>query len=287
MPDIPIQLKQIVAADGAALLQLSAAAGWNQTEADWLFLINHPENKCIAATGDNKIIATTTAITFENQLAWIGMVLVQESYRRKGIGKLVLNKVLEQLESFPSVKLDATAIGQPLYEQLGFKEEYRIVRMINHSATPLYQPDHHEGLVEITTGLIPEIVSVDEKIYGVRRQSLLQYLFNNSPDIAFAGYQQNKFKGFILGRRGRLFHQLGPIEASDLTLVKNLLNRTLTVLNGKPVIIDVPCKQEEIIGLLTDHGFTVQRYFTRMYKGSNGLQAETDILYAIAGPEFG
>lgn len=287
MPEIPTHLTSLLASDSATLLQLSASAGWNQTIEDWLFLINHPESRCIAATRGNKIIATTTSITFQHQLAWIGMVLVQESCRRKGIGKLVLNEVLERLKSVPMVKLDATAMGQPLYEQLGFKEEYRIVRMVNHSANPLYQPDHHEDLVKITRRLIPEITSFDEKIYGVSRQSLLKYLFIHSPNISFAAYQHSEFKGFILGRRGSLFHQLGPIEASDLTLVTILLNRALTALNDRPVIIDVPCQQEDMIRLLTDNGFTIQRYFTRMYKGNNWFHGATGKLYAIAGPEFG
>src|SRR5439155_12328960 len=93
-------------------LTLSNAEGWNQTEKDWRLFIRSSQNVCMLAECGKKIIGTTTAINYSNQLAWIGMVLVAKEYRGQGVSKLLLTNILEKLESFNSIKLDATPEGQ-------------------------------------------------------------------------------------------------------------------------------------------------------------------------------
>ena len=90
------------------------------------------------ATTGNKIIGTTTAINYANELAWLAMVLVEKTYRGKGISKLLLENVLEKLDSFKAIKLDATAAGQKVYTGFGFKEEYQVTRMVN-TAVKIYR----------------------------------------------------------------------------------------------------------------------------------------------------
>ena len=56
----------------------------------------------------------------------IGMVLVPPEKRRMGIGTALLMHGIEYLEAkgVAAVKLDATPLGRPLYEKLGFVVEY-------------------------------------------------------------------------------------------------------------------------------------------------------------------
>src|SRR5687768_5699322 len=94
--------------DIASAMKLSTAEGWNQTENDWKLFIENPGNTCMLAECGNKVIGTTTAINYSNQVAWIGMVLVDKDYRGQGVSKSLLTTIFEKLESFKSVKLDAT-----------------------------------------------------------------------------------------------------------------------------------------------------------------------------------
>ena len=64
-------------------MKLSNTEGWNQTEKDWKLLIESPQNVCMLAECNRKIIGTTTAMNYSNQIAWIGMVLVDKEYRHK------------------------------------------------------------------------------------------------------------------------------------------------------------------------------------------------------------
>ena len=97
--------------DIESAMKLSTAEGWNQTEKDWKLLVDNPGNVCLVAEHSKKTIGTTTAINYSNQLAWIGMVLVDKEYRGQGVSKLLLTTIFSKLELF-SIKLDATPAGQ-------------------------------------------------------------------------------------------------------------------------------------------------------------------------------
>src|SRR5437773_12488603 len=103
----PMQLSDIVHA-----MKLSNTEGWNQTEKDWKLIIESPQNVCMLAECNRKIIGTTTAMNYSNQIAWIGMVLVAKEYRGQGESKSLRTNTSKQLESFQPINLDATAEGQ-------------------------------------------------------------------------------------------------------------------------------------------------------------------------------
>ncbi len=124
------QIKKLLLSDIEQAIKLSNAENWNQTEKDWDLLIRNPLNICLSVLDGEKIIGTATAINYNDEIAWIGMVLVDSEYRGKGISKMLLSGLFEKLKSCKSVKLDATPAGQPVYKKYGFKDEYLIHRMI-------------------------------------------------------------------------------------------------------------------------------------------------------------
>src|SRR5438067_8229734 len=116
MEKLSVTLRAMQPGDVKYGMQLSNAEGWNQTEKDWKLLIESPQNICLVAEADDKVIGTTTAINYSNEIAWIGMVLVEKAYRGMGVSKLLLTNVIKKLESCKSIKLDATQAGQKVYE---------------------------------------------------------------------------------------------------------------------------------------------------------------------------
>ncbi|MBW7889460.1 MAG: GNAT family N-acetyltransferase [Chitinophagaceae bacterium] len=287
MQGVSYSIKSVQAADSAALYTLSAAEGWNQSEADWLFFINNAQHKAIASFEKDRIIGSTTAVCYENRLAWIGMVVVQQAYRGMGIGKSLVQHVLNQLREFPFIQLDATPMGLPLYQHLGFKEEDSIIRMVNPSVKPVETASKDSTILEVTRENISEIVSFDEGVFGVSRHSVIRYLLESCPRISGAIVGNNQLNGFISGRPGRLFYQLGPVEANQYREAETLISYALKNLEGKSVVIDLPRDKEKMIDFLRDNGFTIQRSFSRMYYANEPLKGEKEKLFAIAGPEFG
>ncbi len=278
----PMQLSDIEAG-----MKLSNAEGWNQTEKDWGLLIGNPENVCMLAEYDKKIIGTTAAINYSNQVAWICMVLVDREYRGHGVSKLLLNSIFKKLQSCKSVKLDATPEGQRVYKKLDFKEEYLIVRMVNVLMNSLPSIDSDMLPEPVEEKHIQEIIALDKLIFGANRTQLIESLIREYPGKAWLLKRNNLVTGFALGRKGKKFHQIGPVVSSNTTEAKILITQALKGLSNQSVVVDVLCDKEDLLNWLNPIGFTKQRNFVRMYKNENPFPGVIDKQYLICGPEFG
>jgi GNAT superfamily N-acetyltransferase len=279
----PMQLSDI----GSAM-KLSNAEGWNQTEKDWKVFLEMPENICMVAEYDNRIIGTTTAINYSNQTAWIGMVLVDKEYRGRGVSKTLLANVLKKLESFKSVKLDATPEGKQVYNKFDFRDEYLIARMINPSMKSLPADDDHDVLTQsIGEKYIREIIALDETVFGANRAQLIKTLIKENPGKAWMVKQNERVTGFALGRDGYKYHHIGPVVAFGTKEAKIIISKALRNLSNQSVAVDVLYDKEDLLAWLTSIGFKKQRHFIRMYKKENPFPGETGKQYLICGPEFG
>jgi GNAT superfamily N-acetyltransferase len=282
----PVNIRPMQPGDIGNALLLSEAEGWNQTGKDWNRLTGDPRNICLVAEWDNTVIGTATAINYANDIAWIGMVLVNKTFRGRGISKLLLSHILERLQSCRSVKLDATPAGQPVYEKFGFCSEYHIYRMTNLCMDKVQS----EGQVmpeAVRHTDIPDIIALDHTIFGAQRLSLTTSLIQENPGKAWMLKQNGTIKGFALGREGKKFHQVGPVFASSMSDAKALIVKALSGLYGQPVVIDVLSDKEDLIRWLNSIGFTSQRHFVRMYLRSNPLPGLPGNQFLICGPEFG
>ena len=280
-------LRPMQPGDIEAAMKLSNAEGWNQLEKDWKLLIENPENVTLLAQTDNKIIGTTTAINYENRVAWIGMVLVDKEYRGQGVSKLLITNILKKLETCKSIKLDATSLGEKVYKNFDFKYEYLIARMANTSIKNLGSSDD-EGLTEpIQSNHIQEIIALDEIVFGANRSPLIKSVVNEYPNKAWLLKRNNRITGFVLGRDGYKYHHIGPVEASNIIDAKILITRALKNLVDQPVVMDVLSDKEDILHWLNSIGFKKQRDFIRMYRNENPFPGITDKHYLIFGPEFG
>ena len=67
------KLRRLRAEDIPAATQLSAQAGWNQTEGDWWTLLELSPEGCLAIEVDGHLAATTTLLCYGRRLAWIGI----------------------------------------------------------------------------------------------------------------------------------------------------------------------------------------------------------------------
>ena len=268
-------------------MKLSNAEGWNQTEKDWKLLIESPQNVCLLAEYNKKIIGTTTAMNYANQIAWIGMVLVAKECRGQGVSKLLLTNVLKKLESFASIKLDATPAGQQVYKKFDFKDEYLITRVVTGSMPNLAFKDDTTIVESIGLKDIEEIIALDEHVFGTNRRQLIESLIIRCPHKAWLLKRNNSISGFALGREGNKYHHVGPVFGSTINDVKMLIRKALKEINNQPVVIDVLNKKEDLINWLNSIGFTMQRHFVRMYKKENSFPGIVNKQYLICGPEFG
>ena len=103
----------MTAADIAFGMRLKEQAGWNQTEADWIRALDLEPEGCFVAVLDGTPVGTETTCVF-GPVAWVTMVLVEQSVRGRGIGRALIERTMQFLEGrgVETVRLDATPLGR-------------------------------------------------------------------------------------------------------------------------------------------------------------------------------
>jgi GNAT superfamily N-acetyltransferase len=274
--------------DLEAAMELKNAEGWNQTLSDWeLFMENSPES-CLVATHEDKVVGTVTGIIYENKVAWIGMMLVNKAYRGQGVSKKLMSTVIQSLHAAASVKLDATPAGYPVYEKLGFKEEYALIRMTTDKFIPApLDKDHSANIIPLTFEILPEIFSLDKEAFGADRTRVLFHAQRQQPDLACMYKEDGKVIGFLLARKGTRYIHLGPLVAQDVQVAKTLLGFASARLKNMPLVVDTPVSNSSWVSWLESCGFKKQRDLYRMYLKSNVHPGKPDRCFLVAGPELG
>jgi GNAT superfamily N-acetyltransferase len=282
-----MMFRKMESADIPSGLSLCRSAGWNQLSRDWeIFLIHDPQGNSVCVNENGNVVGTVTTIRYGNHFAWIGMVLVDPAHQRKGIGLGLLEESLQVLKNENCVKLDATPAGRQVYVKLGFEDEYGLSRM-SASSFNTQQLISSPTATALTSENIESVSTLDMQVFGADRMTLLSWMLDGAPELAFKVGEGDQLKGYCFGRHGYRFTHIGPVVATTAEVAKNLVSVALKQCENKPVILDVPHHDQSWRGWLESVGFSELRPFIRMYSGNNQWPGIPENQYAILGPEFG
>jgi GNAT superfamily N-acetyltransferase len=285
-----IELRTMTKADIPAGMRLKEIAGWNQTEADWQRFLDASKDGCFVAETDGAVRGTAATISFEGRFAWVGMVLVDPGYRGRGIGTALLEKSIAYLDSMgiPSIKLDATPAGKPIYEKLGFVTEYEIERWTLQRPARSGRPGQPaEELDPMPAPVVQQILRADREEFGADRSALLRSVHNSHPQFTAGLWNAGGLEGYAFGRQGSFADHLGPWIARNELAAQQMLKGFLSRSAREVVVTDCALTGAFAKSLLQAAGFTYSRSLTRMYRGSNRHPGRPEFLCAILGPEFG
>jgi GNAT superfamily N-acetyltransferase len=271
-----------------AVWPLSIEAGWNQTVADWRFMLG--AGRGFGCTGpDGRWQASALVLPLGQKLAWISMVLVTRERRRGGLGTGLLKRCIDEVRSAGAVAgLDATEQGRPIYLPLGFRDLYRISRWhFDEVKDTAIHRTAGVALRPIVPADLSRLALYDRPLTGMERPAILAHLALRQPGRAWIAEDAGgKIAGFVLGREGRMATSLGPVVADSETIALALLAKSAASAPG-PVIIDVPEAHRAIRAWLESQGATTPRGYMRMTLGEAKGLVDPTHLFALAGPELG
>src|SRR5262245_14242902 len=203
-----IRLRPMTGDDVPAGLALSRQAGWNQTRADWLRALALQPDGCFVA--DEGGVAGVCCTCVFGPVAWVALMLVDVERRRSGIGRALMEHALAFLDAqkVASVRLDATPLGQPLYERLGFAPQFSLARYAG-----VLPPDDAPASPEVVA--VPrerweELAALDESVTRTDRRRLLLRLFAEQPHEVRGVGGPGGWRGLMAARHGFHAVQLGP-----------------------------------------------------------------------------
>ncbi len=264
-------IRALTAQDIGAALELSIEAGWNQTAQDWRMLLELESEGCFALECKGCLAATATLVCW-GQLAWLGMVLTRSPYRGRGFARRLVGATLQLADArgIKTVKLDATAQGQPLYESFGFRAERPIERWsgTGGDAGDAMSPKRKLG----------DSARLDREAFGADRSRLLALLSRESPAVAAEN-------AYGCHRVGSVAHYLGPCVARSREIAEGVVAACLSSTNGR-WFWDLFPDNYDAVHLAKQFGFQRERQLLRMHRGPE-LSSGNNMIYAIAGFELG
>lgn len=253
---MPFVVDALTAADLDGALRLSAQAGWNQVAADWRRLLDLSPAGCLAGRLDGALVATATVASLGRDAHWIGMVLVDEAMRGRGLGSTLFSRIIEKARELggEAVGLDATDLGRPVYLKQGFVD----VAPIDRWTGTLRPRGTGEDVQGIDRSLFDDVAALDRQACGADRSSLLLHLMHEEGVFGVAA----RGSGYAFLRPGRACSHVGPLVGDDESCSR-MLDRLARLAGNTPVIVDAH-RTPATSALLEAHGLAVARRLIRM-----------------------
>jgi hypothetical protein len=225
---------------------------------------------------DGRLVGTITTTRYGTELAWIGMMLIQEAFRRRGIATELMQTALGYLrdQRVECIKLDATPAGQGVYQRLGFQYEWSFHRWARESAS-----GHSSGPIDVFNSLSTSHIELDRAAFGADRSDWLERIGQSSWVCQRPG-------GFGMLRRGHLASYLGPLVAQNLEVARDIAKELLDRSAAK-TFWDVPGLNQDAADLAEGLGFKPVRDLTRMWTGSKLITPALDLQFALSDPGTG
>jgi len=276
-----IQVRGMTFEDLALGLRLKQQAGWNQTAADWARFLSLQPDGCFVAELDGTPAGTVATCVF-GPVAWIGLMLVEQAQRGRGLGRALMTRALAFLDSrgVRSVRLDATPMGEPLYRSLGFVPQFRLGRW----GGELQGGEAVAGVEAGGRADWESILHLDRVVTGTDRRPLLGALLHEQPGELRVVRRGGAVVGYLTARRGARALFLGPClataEAGPLLLADAWQRHA-----GKTAFLDIPAGHVAATWV-RQHGLSEQRELLRMCRGE-AVEESVRQLWASSGPEKG
>ncbi len=284
-----LKIRQMDLSDVPFAMRMVEIAGWNQVPADWSRLLRVASDGCFLAEWEGQPAGTATAVHYGTDCAWVGMVLVDPSFRRRGIGMGLIAHCIAYLKSLGvrTIKLDATDEGRAVYLKQGFVDEYGTLRYAGELKLARFRATGIEIGPAIQERHSLPLQILDAAVFGARRIGLLNALIKQQPDLMLVATDDRLVVGYGLARPGRLHGYIGPVVAGRMDVAQALVAELAGRLEQPTVFVDTTVLNQPWCEWLGASGLREQRRLTRMYLGTNDRPGDPPRMYTLSAFETG
>lgn len=282
-----LELVQFEKYDVIELIKLSASVNWDYDE---------HEIRTVMSSGkifghknpEGKIVSSAAIISYDTDLASIGMVIVNKEYRGLGLGKEATQKCIDSVSKETSIMLIATEEGKPLYESMGFNTVDSVHKYLadNYIADAKLLNNSDVNIENFSECDFTEILKLDENAFGDRRSHFLMNRIKQAEKCLVVKDNNGTIVGYGLSILGPINLILGPIVAPDFQTASFLIDKLSSKRQGK-LRIDVPTGNEEFMLFLEKSGFVKAGQPPLMVINSANMPLRNNTLLGIAAQIFG
>ena len=217
-------VRRMQAEDLAEGLRLTQAESWSYRLEDWSFHFRLGQG-WVACDAGGRVLGTAIWWGYGEQFATVGLVVVDRHQQGKGIGRKLMNAVMEDAGA-RSLQLVSTRAGRRLYEQCGFREQGAIYQ---HRGVPvsaaLPQEPGAASFRAVTSTDVSTIAQWDAISFGTDRTPVIAAVLESGEGILAA--RHGHLAGYALARPAGRGTTIGPVVAEDEMLAIEMIARML------------------------------------------------------------
>jgi GNAT superfamily N-acetyltransferase len=257
-------VKKMSMVDFEFAVRLTDTRDWNLVEDDFKFMTDLEPEGCFVLFDNSERIGIITSINF-GKIGWFGNLIVDENYRKRGAGSLLVSQVVNYFASknVENVGLYAYMDTIAFYEKLGFKYDSDLIVLEGKASASIVDTEIKEAKKED----YQKIIEYDQYSLGLSRKKLLEAILHNSDTLCYFAAENGQIQGYVMAKVYDGIAEIGPLvcqpKRSDIAinLVKTILNR----LEGFHVSLCVPQKEKAILDFLTKSGINECFHVARMF----------------------
>jgi GNAT superfamily N-acetyltransferase len=278
----PITIRPMQPDHLPAGLRLSQAAQWSHRLEDWQFHFRLGRG-WMASDDSNAMLGTATWWSYGEHHGSVGLVLVDPSQQGKGIGRKLMDTIIDDAGS-RSLQLVATQAGLKLYKQCGFREVGLIEQRQSTISSPVEAPSSNAVFREVTAGDLELLRDLDAAAFGAPRHDLMQHLL--TVGSGFVATLDGRPAGFVMKRQAGRGTLIGPVVASSDSLALALIAQAIHSSTGF-VRIDIPSSAQHLARWLDGVGLVKVDTVTAMRRGDDPKGNTGAWTYALVSQAFG
>lgn len=269
-------------ADLPAAYELSKAVRWPHRLKDWQFVLSVGAG--LSAFFGDRLVGTAMWWTYGDQQTRIGMVIVDPTIQRAGVGRSLMRMIIERIQT-PTIVLNATKEGETLYRQIGFQPIGEIIQHQGASFTaPLVELGPNMRVRPMGRNDAANLIALDTAAFGVERATLINQLIAEGDAVLLD--EGDRTVGFAFYRRFGRGHLIGPVVAKDAESAKALISHWIGSNPGLFQRIDVS-RESGLSPWLEQQGLTCVDEVLTMARGAPPPTKAEFQVFGIANQALG
>jgi GNAT superfamily N-acetyltransferase len=211
---------------------------------------------CLVATKDDEPIGFTMAISYGENVGWIGNVVVSRKHRGAGIGSGLVEYAVKYLlrRRVKRIGLFSYTENEAMYKRLGFERTNVFSTLSMRNGT--------QNLTR-TIERIPfgQILRLDKRAFGADRSKLLRKLHNEFPERWAWIVDHARVSGYSVVKQYQDSSEVGPLVCEQMNDESvGALLRSSTVRTEKwPLEVSVPGSSPVVAATAESLGFRLER----------------------------
>jgi GNAT superfamily N-acetyltransferase len=252
------------------LLTISYGSSSRRRELE-LYLAAQPDGWFVIEQGGEPV-AVAGCIAY-GPFCWLGLVATHPDARGRGLARRISQHLVDWsvAHGCDTVALDASDLGRPVYERLGFEAVGWTIELASGPDRALADGPCAELA---RPGDIGEILALDPAIFGGDRSALLRAFTDGHADACFVTRsEEGRVAGYLFARE-RL---IGPGLAPDADAAAALVRAPLALPGERRLLVPA---ESAYLGTLEELGLVEQRRLAHMRLGRLELPGARERLIA-------